>query len=150
PPGEKPHPCPVCGKPFRVRSDMKRHLNTHQRDRGSRGGGTLSSTKLETPDEMEDVDQEEQAAITGLAQHHTMQAMSHMTPVTEITIQSEQTTDSILPDDHMAESDQQPINLNIAVPARHALGPDEVIHYTRDPLETVRDGTVFVWPIYMA
>nr|CAD7264000.1 unnamed protein product [Timema shepardi] len=148
--GEKPHPCPVCGKPFRVRSDMKRHLNTHQRDRGSRGGGTLSSTKLETPDEMEDVDQEDQAAITGLAQHHTMQAMSHMTPVTEITIQSEQTTDSILPDDHMAESDQQPINLNIAVPARHALGPDEVIHYTRDPLETVRDGTVADQSPYMA
>lgn len=29
--GEKPHSCELCGKPFRVRSDMKRHLKTHGR-----------------------------------------------------------------------------------------------------------------------
>lgn len=27
--GEKPHECSICGKPFRVRSDMKRHQKTH-------------------------------------------------------------------------------------------------------------------------
>lgn len=31
-PGEKPHPCPVCFKPFRMRSDMKRHMQMHARD----------------------------------------------------------------------------------------------------------------------
>lgn len=31
--GEKPHTCEICGKPFRVRSDMKRHLKTHGRRR---------------------------------------------------------------------------------------------------------------------
>lgn len=30
--GEKPHPCPVCFKPFRMRSDMKRHMQMHARD----------------------------------------------------------------------------------------------------------------------
>lgn len=30
--GEKPHPCEVCGKPFRVRSDMKRHMITHSKE----------------------------------------------------------------------------------------------------------------------
>ena len=30
--GEKPHPCPVCLKPFRMRSDMKRHMQMHARD----------------------------------------------------------------------------------------------------------------------
>lgn len=36
--GERPHPCPDCGKPFRVRSDMKRHRQTHMRD------GTVSTS----------------------------------------------------------------------------------------------------------
>jgi hypothetical protein len=30
--GEKPHPCPVCFKPFRMPSDMKRHMQMHARD----------------------------------------------------------------------------------------------------------------------
>lgn len=41
--GEKPHPCDVCGKPFRVRSDMKRHRNTHTGERGTRR--TVSSAE---------------------------------------------------------------------------------------------------------
>lgn len=34
--GEKPHPCELCGKRFRVRSDMKRHYQTHNRKRVNR------------------------------------------------------------------------------------------------------------------
>ncbi|KAG7158579.1 Zinc finger and SCAN domain-containing protein 12-like, partial [Homarus americanus] len=37
--GERPHPCPDCGKPFRVRSDMKRHRQTHMRDAAGSGSG---------------------------------------------------------------------------------------------------------------
>lgn len=33
--GERPFPCTECGKPFRVRSDMKRHLNTHYKHRNA-------------------------------------------------------------------------------------------------------------------
>lgn len=29
--GEKPYQCQVCGKPFRARSDMKRHVATHNK-----------------------------------------------------------------------------------------------------------------------
>lgn len=31
--GEKPYSCEICGKKFRVRSDMKRHMKTHNRKR---------------------------------------------------------------------------------------------------------------------
>lgn len=53
--GEKPHPCEVCGKPFRVRSDMKRHLNTHSRRRNNRPSSIIeaSTTVIEVPDEIE-------------------------------------------------------------------------------------------------
>ena len=33
PAGEKAHACPICHKTFRMRSDMKRHIFTHSRDR---------------------------------------------------------------------------------------------------------------------
>lgn len=29
--GERPHACDVCGKKFRVRGDLKRHLKIHNR-----------------------------------------------------------------------------------------------------------------------
>ncbi|XP_069679199.1 uncharacterized protein [Periplaneta americana] len=186
--GEKPHPCEVCGKPFRVRSDMKRHLNTHNRDRHRGSNGTSVSTtsgngsdihhsllhgqpKLEEHDPELDPDQLE--AHGSLPPSHTItvehQAISGgLNPVAEITIQPEGGgPESILPDESLGDPgvDQQPINLNIAVPAvatrqahAHQLSAaaqavsEEVLHYTtRDPLETVRDGnnTLYVWPIYM-
>lgn len=42
--GEKPHPCEVCGKPFRVRSDMKRHLITHSRRRNTGPAPRITTT----------------------------------------------------------------------------------------------------------
>lgn len=42
--GEKPHPCTICGKPFRVRSDMKRHMQTHTRGKQERNSSTISAT----------------------------------------------------------------------------------------------------------
>ena len=43
--GEKPHPCTICGKPFRVRSDMKRHMMTHSRGRTERTANKSSAAK---------------------------------------------------------------------------------------------------------
>ncbi|PSN45391.1 hypothetical protein C0J52_07552 [Blattella germanica] len=183
--GEKPHPCEVCGKPFRVRSDMKRHLNTHNRDRhrGTGIGSSVTSSsgtevshnllhgqpKLEEHDP--DLDPEQLEAHGSLPPSHTItvehQTISDLNSVAEITIQPEGGgPESILPDESLGDPgvDQQPINLNIAVPAvatrqahTHQLSAaaqavsEEVLHYTRDPLETVRDGnnTLYVWPIYM-
>ncbi|XP_063237025.1 zinc finger protein 37-like [Bacillus rossius redtenbacheri] len=149
--GEKPHPCEVCGKPFRVRSDMKRHLNTHTRER-PRGGASHDGeppTKQEAPDEeaepAEEDEEEQDAELAALeANEQSMQVLPEMQPVTEITIQTSSASGTVL--------SQDPINLNIAVPTRHQLSSEDVLHYTRDPLETVRDGTntVYVWPIYMA
>lgn len=51
--GEKPHPCEVCGKPFRVRSDMKRHLNTHSRRRPGRPTPVLESSAIEPQEQVE-------------------------------------------------------------------------------------------------
>lgn len=46
--GERPHPCPDCGKPFRVRSDMKRHRQTHMREQANANNtvGTPASTAV--------------------------------------------------------------------------------------------------------
>lgn len=162
---------------------MKRHLNTHNRDRhrSSNGSSVTSSAtevvhhsllhgqpKLEEHDPELDPDQLD--AHGSLPPSHTItveqQAISDLNPVTEITIQPEGGgPESILPDESLGDAtvDQQPINLNIAVPAvaarqlhTHQLSAqavsEEVLHYTtRDPLETVRDGgnTLYVWPIYM-
>ena len=174
--GEKPHPCEVCGKPFRVRSDMKRHLNTHNRDRhrGSNGSSVTSSTAdtthqnlLHSQPKLEEHDPDLDPDGNGsLPPSHTITVeqpgISELHPVTEITIQPEGGgPESILPDESLG--DQQPINLNIAMPAvaarqlhSHQLSAaaqavsEEVLHYSRDPLETVRDGnTLYVWPIYM-
>lgn len=49
--GEKPHSCEVCGKPFRVRSDMKRHLKTHGRKKNT---GTKTTTQV-TPSDNSDI-----------------------------------------------------------------------------------------------
>jgi len=106
-----------------------------------------------------------------LPPNHTItvehQNISDLNPVAEITIQpAGGGPESILPDETLVDSGvvQQPINLNIAVPAvatrqtqTHQLSAaaqavsEEVLHYTRDPLEAVRDGssTLYVWPIYM-
>lgn len=187
--GEKPHPCEVCGKPFRVRSDMKRHLNTHNRDRqrnsasngapsanGANSSSNSNSAMSECPSlraMLEDTGKlkaepdEDQLDPSSLQPTHSItveQTMTEMS-VADITLQNG-APESILPDE--ALSDQQPINLNIAVPAppgtprqattHHQLTaaqavPEEVLHhYARDPLDSVRDGnnTLYVWPIYMA
>jgi len=166
---------------------MKRHLNTHNRDRqrGSNGSCVTTSSgsgsdihhnllhgqpKLEEHDSELDPDQLDTHG--SLPPSHTItvehQSISDLNPVTEITIQPEGGgPESILPDESLGDPgvDQQPINLNIAVPTvatrqshtHHQLSAaaqavsEEVLHYTRDPLETVRDGssTLYVWPIYM-
>lgn len=36
--GERPHACDVCGKKFRVRGDLKRHLKIHNRQNGTPKG----------------------------------------------------------------------------------------------------------------
>lgn len=47
--GEKPHQCEVCGKPFRVRSDMRRHERTHTK-RGLSGKSSRVTPKTITKD----------------------------------------------------------------------------------------------------
>lgn len=49
--GEKPHPCDVCGKPFRVRSDMKRHRNTHTGERTARRTTAIIDAHSEAEEE---------------------------------------------------------------------------------------------------
>lgn len=67
--GEKPHSCEVCGKPFRVRSDMKRHLKTHGRRRARHlqtAPAQLVVAKLEEPEKTEliiDSDEEEEEVV---------------------------------------------------------------------------------------
>ncbi|GLH06940.1 hypothetical protein R5R35_007655 [Gryllus longicercus] len=186
--GEKPHPCEVCGKPFRVRSDMKRHLNTHNRDRHRSNGSTVNTATnggnsnsnsnsgmsecpslramLQDTGKLKAEPDEEQMDPSSLQPTHTISVDQPMTEmsVADISMQNGG-PESILPDEALGE--QQPINLNIAVPAppgtprqattHHQLTaaqavPEEVLHYSRDPLESVRDGnnTLYVWPIYMA
>ena len=54
--GEKPHPCELCGKRFRVRSDMKRHLRTHGRKRVSRGVSVQDDVVLPKVESAENVE----------------------------------------------------------------------------------------------
>lgn len=39
--------CSECGKPFRVRSDMKRHQRTHVRNQSGNGKAARNITKVE-------------------------------------------------------------------------------------------------------
>lgn len=149
--GEKPHPCEICGKPFRVRSDMKRHLNTHTRDRHRTGSGDslLHPTKVETSD----TDILPPSSHTMPVDHQPAPGLS---AVTEITVQSDGTgPESILPDESLGDNGTVAVlpsrHHHLAETAQQSGVADEVLQYTRDPLDSVRDtsNTLYVWPIYM-
>lgn len=143
---------------------MKRHLNTHNRER-SRGSAHHHvvddevSMMGDTQPKIEDQDTEQ--LHSSLLDHHSM---SDQNSVHEITVQMDGSgSDSLLADESLEESavDQEPINLNIAVPSsrqsqlQHLSAAtqvsEEVLQYSRDPLEMVREGgnTLYVWPVYM-
>jgi len=125
---------------------MKRHMNTHNRERGDTTGSAASAVAASTPDGG--------SMDVGVAD-----------------LGAEEVA---LPDETVViteESLSQPINLNMTVPtseqteevaaeqitgAEQTIGSEEAhengLQYARDPLETVRGengNTLYVWPIYM-
>lgn len=51
--GEKPHSCDICGKPFRVRSDMKRHRQTHNKERPASRTTSITTSAVNSDDQDE-------------------------------------------------------------------------------------------------
>jgi hypothetical protein len=118
---------------------MKRHMNTHNRERG-------------------------EGAVVHHAGNTTVIATASEVEVGVADLGSDEVT---LPDEAVVmaeESLSQPMNLNqvdatdmtAAAVAEQTIGSDEVhengLQYSRDPLETVRTengNTLYVWPIYM-
>lgn len=144
---------------------MKRHMQTHNRDGHTASVPTPSAANAGNS-------QSSQSSSQGADIHTSHSQLPDLDPVAaEITIQDGAV--SVMAEESLTS---QPMNLNMTVPAsergegtsqegshtpqqisEQQLSAEEVteevMQYSRDPLETVRDGggnTLYVWPIYMA
>lgn len=141
-PGEKPHPCDVCGKPFRVRSDMKRHMQTHNREVHPGSAPTPATATAGNSQSSQGSEQAELPEMEPVAAEITVQDVEESMASQPLAIPATEREEGA------AETPQQISEQQLSAEEVQ----EEVMQYSRDPLETVRDGpnTLYVWPIYMA
>jgi hypothetical protein len=123
---------------------MKRHMNTHNRERGEgavvhAGGNTVVATATEVEVGVADLGADE---VT-LPDEAVVMAEESLSQPMNL---------NLAPAEHQGDA----TNMTAAAVAEQTIGSEEVhengLQYSRDPLETVRTengNTLYVWPIYM-
>jgi hypothetical protein len=128
---------------------MKRHMNTHNRERGE--NTTASVTVAATPDGSggASLDVGELAEeVAGLPEEAVV--------ITEESLSQPMNLNMTVPASSDQPEEATPEQIAAAAAADQTIGQEEVyengIPHSRDPLETVRGengNTLYVWPIYM-
>lgn len=131
--GEKPHMCEVCGKPFRVRSDMKRHMKTH-------GDVSVVSVLTDLSNNASDNNSSDVREISCLVGNQEMSVDKHEESSNNA-VSDQESDHSSKPVVGVSES-VTPLNLN----ARPQPGADGLYSYPREDLvDRENTGTLYVW-----
>lgn len=125
--------CEVCGKPFRVRSDMKRHMKTH-------GDVSVVSVLTDLSNNASDNNSSDVREISCLGDGQQMSVEKH-----------EESSNNALSDQESEHNSKSvvgvsesvaPLNLN----ARPQNGADGLYNYQRENLvDRENTGTLYVW-----
>lgn len=130
--------CEVCGKPFRVRSDMKRHMKTH-------GDVSVVSVLTDLSNGTSDNNsQDVRNNISCLVDNQEMSVIDKHEEVSSNAISDQESDQTSKPVVATVSESVTPLNLNVKPPQSTE---DGLYNYSReeDLVDRENTGTLYVW-----